>query len=212
MKHIDKRLALHALAALAVIGMLAGCQPPPGPEQVAGEFWQAWQHGDLDKARAHCSAASAAKLTAVPAPFAGAQVRFGRLTIEGNQATVETVATFPAPAGSTTTPEPRRVTTYLVREDDHWRVDAAHTQLALAPDAGVQELARRIEELGQELARGVEGVGRNIERELPELQRKLGELGERTEKQIDEALTELRRQLDEVLKPEPQEESKGKEI
>jgi len=212
MKYTDKQSAFRAIAALAVIGTLAACQAPAGPEQVAGDFWQAWQAGDLDKARGYCSAASAAKLVAAPAPFAGAQVRFERLVIEGNQASVDTVATFPAPPGAAAAPDPRHVMTYLVREEDRWRVDAARTQVALAPDAGVQELARRIEALGQELARGVEGVGKNIERELPELQRKLGELGERTEKQIDEALTELRRQLDEALKPETPQEPKGKEI
>jgi len=211
MKHTKPHSLCKFTGLVALLAMLAACQGPATPEQVASEFWQAWQHGDVDKARSYCSSATAAALAPVPEALQTAQVRFDRQVIEGNDASLDTIVTFPAPPGAASAPEERRVTTYLVRESDRWMVEAARTQQALAPDASVESLARRIEQLGQELAKGVEEAGKEIDKKAPELQRQLEELGAQTQKQIGDAIEELRRKLDEAFKPEP-EEPKGKQI
>lgn len=181
-----------ALAGLFFI-LLSGCQSLKTPDQVTLKFWQAMANDDLITAKLYVSQASKTMLQSTEAGFKDASFTIGQIVIDADQARVETTA-------NKTDQTTAHFTTYLVQEDQRWKVDYQRTQRSLTGTL-FNGLFKSLENIGKSL-------NEELEQQVPQLEKEVESFGQELKKQLDKLGEELERSLTPPKKePDPYENS-----
>ncbi|SDW81912.1 hypothetical protein [Marinobacter mobilis] len=197
------------LPALFATSLLSACSGPDTPQEVSEAFWQSMVEGDAADANSYSTLISDAAFDSFERDWQGVDIQWGRVVIDGNEATVETLL-----AGLEDARPPLETTTYLVKKNDQWLVDYYRTGDALEQQPLFGNVLGKLEQLGQELqarwSRQSNEMALEIERMTQELEQQaqlanerfsilMEEYGQRLEQQLDE----LSRSIEEALKENP---------
>ncbi|TGN40565.1 hypothetical protein [Marinobacter confluentis] len=202
-------LMLVVLATLVTV--FAGCSRPETPQQVATEFWQALAEGKADAAAELSTLADTATLEGFDAGTFNTLPEFGRVVIEADKATIETVLAAKKSAGDAAEGARREITTYLVRVNDQWLVDYQRTQEAVASRSPIEGLKSDISRLreqfddavgrsSEQIAEQVDQLAKDFETYSEETGRKAGEALENFGESLKNFRKEIEEKLDEAEK------------
>ena len=186
---------LPALAASSLL--LAACTGPESPEEVSRAFWQAVIEQDAGEANDYSTLVEDAGFDGYQRDWQGVELEWGRVVIDGQEATVDTVfSELPERA------EPLETTTYLVKKDGQWLVDYFRTGEALNSGPLWGDVMNQLEALGKdlktELARHSDDLAREFEVLTEELRQQASEAGESFSNLVDEYGQMLRQHIDQL--------------
>lgn len=212
MKH--RRWMLVVLATLATV--LAGCSKPDTPQQAATQFWQALAEGKPGEALDASTLADAQGLEGFDWPTTLPE--FGRVVIDANAATIETVLAVGNSVGDATDRSRREITTYLVRVNDQWLVDYQRTREALASRSPLEGLKNDIGRLREQFDDAVGRSKEQISEQVDQLAKDFESYSEETGKRAGEALEKFgeslknfRQQIEETLEDAEKDRQKSDE-
>lgn len=203
---LANRFKISFLAGLFIL-FLAGCEQPKPPEEVSVLFWQAVKTGNINKVGAF----TAEKDIQLPADLVSINaIQFGRIIIDGNQASVETILSIQ---------EERLekefvLETSLIKEEKDWRVKYEETMEQLVVEDEVDALIEGLQELGEQATEVLSESIQQMTDVLPEVREEI----ERVEQEMKQALPEFKQKLRGVLEsleealeklPEPSQENKS---
>lgn len=192
-----------ALIAVLLLGVLvAACSQPATPVEVATGFWAAVEAGDARMVKRHITAAEAASLESIAEVLPVSGATLGRIIIDEREATIDTTITV---TGDKPLDFPLK--TYLVLEQDDWKVDYARTMEAVANAGKLAAVIEKVHEFGSTLQQGIERSVQELESTLPQIEQELS----RIEGQIKQHVPELRKrleqftqELEEAMKRQPE--------
>lgn len=173
--------------ALLLVLSLAACGKPSTPVEVATQFWTAIQAGDPGAVKRHVTAAEAASLESVEQILPITDAELGRIVIDGRAATIDTKITV-----SGDKPLEFPLKTYLVVEDEDWKVDYSRTIEAVGNAGKLASVINKVHEFGDTLQQGIERSVQELEHTLPQIEQELS----RIEEQIKQHVPELRKRLE----------------
>ena len=177
--------------ALVLVFLCASCAKQLSPREVVTEFWSSIEQGDVRgvKRRITTAQASAFKSLDHLLPISGSKIE--RTIIEAESATVETIVTIDADK-----PLDFPLKTYLVLEDNNWKVDYERT-IAVVDNAGkLAAIITKVHEFGNALQEGIDRSIQEFESTLPQIEQELS----RIEDQIKHHVPELRKRIESFTK------------
>jgi len=190
------QLSYFALGVLLLLG--TGCEQQLNPMQVTQRFWQAVEAQDRGAVRLFVTRESVEAVRAADGILPLSTTGFGKTTIEGERAQVETTVAL---AGDKPVPVPLK--TYLRQEDGRWKVEYQQTVGALSERGDLAAWLARLREFNQQFSRQVDRSIEDLQRALPEIEREFKQFEESVNEQIPalkEELEEFGRKLEEALK------------
>lgn len=209
-------LALVILATLFVV--FAGCSKPDTPQQVATEFWQAMVKGDAGNIADFSTLADTSAAEDINPNWLTTLPEFGRVVIEGDQATIQTILATPDPSGDAKADVRREITTYLVQVDDQWLVDYQRTGQAITSRSPFSGLKNEFDRLRDQFDDAVGRSSEKISEQMDRLIKDFGAYSEETGKKAEEALENfgnslenLRQQLKESMEEAEKNRQKSEE-
>lgn len=196
-------------AVLAGSLLITGCSGPETPEEVSQAFWQSVIDGNASDANGYSTLVNDAAFDSFERDWQGVDIQWGRVVIDGNEASVDTVI-----EGLEGNSEALEATTYLVKKDDEWLVDYYRTGDALDQQPLFGNMLGKLEQLGQDLqarwARESDQMAVDIERMTQELEQQAQQANERFSilleqygEQLEQHLDDLSRSIEEALKENP---------
>lgn len=192
MKALTRFFPLLALLAL----LLAACSKPETPQQVSQAFWQSVINNDVAGVVRYSTLGSESGYEAFSRDWSGMIPSWGKIIIEEREARVHTHVSKPDAASS----EMLNFVTYLVKQDEQWKVDYENTEKAVLASAAVADFVNRITTLGNEISQQFEDAGKTLSSELEELHDKYQALAEDLGSQTSQALEDysllMRKHLD----------------
>lgn len=201
----------YLLAALVFSPMLlTACGGPQSPEEVSQAFWQAVVKQDAGDANEYSTLIEDAGFDGYQRQWQGVEIQWGRVVIDGNEATVDT--TF---NGLPERDEPLETTTYLVQKNDDWLVDYYRTGEALNQGPLWGDVVNQLEALGKdlqtELARHSDDLAREFDALTEQLRQQAFAAGEEFSglvndygKMLQQHIDALADSLREALKNNPE--------
>lgn len=195
--------------AIVTITFMSGCYTDKPPQEVARHFWEAIKIQDMENARKYATTSTRTLIDTSNGQFKDAVVTFGRIIIDGDSTTIETMVRVQKKGTETHIP----LQTILKQEHGEWRVDYAQTKETIKEDDAFSDIAKKLEALGGKLSERMDEALGEIKQKMPEYEEKMKKAGEAASKKLDEALqryvTEIKKGmeklggiLDEVLKKE----------
>ncbi|WP_295797116.1 hypothetical protein [uncultured Microbulbifer sp.] len=222
---------LYAAAIAALMVLLSACSGPESPQEVSAAFWDAAVRDDRSDVVRYSTLDSPERYDAFATDWGSYQPKWGRVIIDGNEASV--ASQLSSPEGART----RSFTTYLVQRDGVWLVDYQRTGMSLkggvfgdllskfdlfskdlsqefersADEAGVQmdQMLDELEHAGKEMS---EQASEALEKYSQELQRTMQELDESMQRALEESEQERREERREEREKELQEKGSREEI
>jgi len=198
---------IRTLIVTTLIGfLLSSCQSPETPQQVAQHFWQAVIENNPDKVVEYSTLTNANDYDSFSMNWSGYQPSLGKITIENNNASV--VTQFAPPTGAEL--KERKLTTYLVMQNEEWKVDYQKTRDDMKPDkAG--SLFGKLNQIGKKLQKQLENSADELTSEMEQLGDKLKELSDQVESEaaagaqkfadeLEKSIKELGESIDRSLK------------
>lgn len=172
---------------LLLTALVASCGKPATPVDVASEFWAAVETGDARMVKRRITAAEAASLESLDDVLPVSDAELGRIVIDGREATIDTTVTVKGDK-----PLDFPLKTYLVLEDEDWKVDYGRTTEAVANAGKLAAVIDKVHEFGSTLQQGIERSVQELEHTLPQIEQELS----RIEDQIKQHVPELRKRLE----------------
>ncbi|GGY80578.1 hypothetical protein [Marinobacter zhanjiangensis] len=197
-------------ATLLLSLLLSGCSGPETPQEVTREFWSAVMEGDAQKAAELSTLVDESGFDAYTLNWEGAEVSWGRVTMDDQEASIETVfSDLPELNG-----ENLETTTHLVRINEQWQVDYHQTGDDIATDARIGGLMGSVLELGERLRSRLADESDRASQELDRLVDELSAYSEQTREDMSalieqygenlkQRMDKLSRSLDEALEQNP---------
>lgn len=168
--------ALFGLVLLLLF--ISGCQSNT-PEQVSANFWQAIIDNQLATAQQLSTGNSQAQLQTQPHPeFQNATVETGQIIINKTDASVETILLL-----KTAKEQKLSFKTYLIKEQENWKVDYPLTQQQLVKNP-FNQFFKSLEKLG-------DSFNQQLEKQIPLIEKEVQSLGDKLEQQIEKFSNEL---------------------
>lgn len=170
---------------LGLLLILSGCQTATTPEEVTTVFWEALMHGDIESAKKQATQETQ-QLVGKQQPIENSSLRTGQITINGLNATVETIITQSDKTLS--------FNTVLFKENDHWKVDYRQTLINISnePFNGIIKSLQNIGDI----------LNKQLEQQLPLIEKEIESFGEELKQQLDEFGRNLEKQKP-PQKPQP---------
>jgi hypothetical protein len=160
---------------------LSACDTKKTPTETAQAFWSALAKNQTEQAKEYCSSQSQIISTSNTQQFQQAPIAFGKIIIDGLQATVETQFT---PVSQ----KKVSLSTFLVKEDDSWKIDCKRsTALPLGSDL-VNDFFNSLNELG-------ENINKQLEQQIPLIEKEIESFGQELKQQIDHLNNDLKQSL-----------------
>ena len=185
----NKPLQIFLLAA--VIITLAACGKPDTPEQIAAKFWTAVASGDASAAKKYVSAKDKITLQSLDDVLAINDVMFGKIIIDGTNASVDTTITL---AGNRATDLP--ISTHLMLENEKWVVDYERTMHTMVAAGQVAAVINQFKDIGTAIKKGIGQSVTEFQKVIPEIQQELSDM----ERQIAESVPELKSRFEKFSK------------
>lgn len=193
------RWILLYLAPLSIM-FIPGCYTNKPPQEVAQYFWDAMKVQDIEGARKHSTMETRNLMTAPDEQLRDVNVKFGKILIDGNTATIETIVHMQRNGTETTLPSQ----TILKREDGEWRVDYQQTKKGLEGSDSPADIAEDVQKLGQKISNHMDKALDEVKQKIPEYTEQVKKLGEAASKKMDEAwqrqVTEIKKIMEEFGK------------
>lgn len=187
----------YLLAALISSSLLTACGGSQSPQEVSRAFWQAVVAQDAGEANEYSTLIEDAGFDGYQRDWQGVEVEWGRVVIDGHQATVDT--TF---LGLSDRQNPLETTTYLVQKDDQWLVDYYRTGEALNNGPLWGDVVNQLEALGKDLqsqlTRHSNDLAREFEALRDELSQQASEAGESFSGMVDDYGQMLRQHIEQL--------------
>ena len=185
----NKPLYLLLLAVFSIT--LAACGKPDTPEQVAAKFWTAIESGDAAKVKKYVSAKDKITLQSLEDVLAINGVMFGKIIIDGANASVDTTITL---AGNRATDLP--ISTHLMLENEKWVVDYERTMHTMVAAGQVAAVINQFKDIGTAIKKGIGQSVNEFQKAIPEIERELSDM----ERQIAESVPELKSRFEKFSK------------
>lgn len=197
-------------ATLLLSLLLSGCSGPETPQEVTREFWSAVMEGDAQEAAKLSTLVDESGFDAYALNWEGAEVSWGRVTVDDQEASIETVfSDLPELNG-----ENLETTTHLVRINEQWQVDYYQTGDDIGTDARIGGLMGSFRELGDRLRSRLADESDRASQELDRLVDELSAYSEQTREDLSalieqygenlkQRMDKLSRSLDEALEQNP---------
>ncbi|MEA1888438.1 MAG: hypothetical protein U9N50_01480 [Pseudomonadota bacterium] len=166
----------YALISLAVglALLLSACSRPESPLEVSQAFWQAVIEGNVPDVVKYSTLGSEEGYEAFSRDWTGMLPSWGKIIIEEHTARVHTHISKPDAAQS----EMLYFVTYLVRQDDQWKVDYDRTEKVVLASSAVSDFVNRINTIGNEISQQFETASQTVTAELEGLNKQLKQLTE----------------------------------
>ena len=159
---------------LALAILLSACSKPQSPLEVSQAFWQAVIEGNVSDVVKYSTLGSEEGYEAFSRDWTGMLPSWGKIIIEEHQARVHTHVSKPDAAQS----EMLYFVTYLVRQDDQWKVDYDKTEKVVLASSAVSDFVNQITTIGNEISQQFEEASKMVTAELESLNNQLIQLTE----------------------------------
>ncbi len=159
---------------LALAIFLSACSKPQSPLEVSQAFWQAVIEGNVPDVVKYSTLGSEEGYEAFSRDWTGMLPSWGKIIIEEHEARVHTHVSKPDAAQS----EMLYFVTYLVRQDDQWKVDYDKTEKVVLASSAVSDFVNKITTIGNEISQQFEEASRMVTAELESLNNQLIQLTE----------------------------------
>ncbi len=171
-----------AIGFFIVFILVSACESEKTPAQVTKIFWQAMAENNLSLAKKYCIAPSGIFLDNQITPFKQVKFEYGKIIINDQQATVETLL-------SPSLNKKSKFTTFLIKAENHWKVDCHQSikKLFAQPFDG---FFKQLNSLG-------ESVQKQLQEQIPLLEKGIESFGKEFKQQIDQFGEELKKTLPE---------------
>lgn len=189
-KSITRILVLTGMAV-----MLSACFGPKSPQEVTQTFWEGVIQNNTDDIVEYSTLADAAHYDGFSKEWSGYHASWGKVIIEGNQASV--VSKFDSPANSGM--DDRQFTTHLVKQDDTWRVDYERTGTEVRGGA-LADLFGKFSKLGDDIARQFESSANDFNAEMERMGSELEKMSDEFEQQASKTLEQYAEKLQKSMK------------
>jgi len=187
---------IQTLVVVTFIGfLLSSCQSPETPQQVTQQFWQAVIEDKPEKVVKYSTLVDVKDYDRFSTNWSGFKLSLGKITIENNNANA--VSQFAAPTG--TDLKERKLTTYLVMQNEAWKVDYQKTRDAMKKDK-VGSLFGKLNEIGEDLQKQLEKSAGEFNAEIEQLGEKLEELTDQLESDAAEGVEKFADKLEKSIK------------
>ena len=200
-------IKIQFLIATTLVGfLLSSCQSPQTPQQVTQHFWQAVIEDKPDKVVKYSTLVDVKDYDRFSTNWNGFQLSQGKITIENNTASV--VSQFTPPTG--TDLKKRNLTTYLLMQNEEWKVDYQKTRDEIKTDK-ISNLFGKLNQIGKELQKQLENSAGEFNSEMEQLGEKLQTLSdqvgsdaaegvEKFADELEKGIKELEESIDRALK------------
>lgn len=193
-KDMTKKSLFLFLVPFCFTLLLSGCFGPKTPQEVAKAFWLAVVHNNADVAAKYSTLNKPEEFDGFSMKWDGYQPSWGKVIIDGDQASI--VTEFTGPDGSET--NHRKCTTYLVRQNDVWKVDYKMTGNDLHGGAlGV--LFGKLSQLGNDLSKQINSSVAELNVEMDRLSRKLEDMADSFSQQAAKIIDQHAQELQNIL-------------
>ena len=159
---------------LALAILLSACSKPQSPLEVSQAFWQAVIEGNVSDVVKYSTLGSEEGYEAFSRDWTGMLPSWGKIIIEEHEARVHTHVSKPDAAQS----EMLYFVTYLVRQDDQWKVDYDKTEKVVLASSAVSDFVNQITTIGNEISQQFEEASKMVTAELESLNNQLIQLTE----------------------------------
>jgi hypothetical protein len=157
--------------------LLSACQSAKTPSETAQAFWSAMAKDNLQQAKKYCASQSQPLLTfSQKDKLKNTNFSYGKIVIDGNQASVETQMIQPDKKNF-------GFTTYLIKENDHWKVDYQRSVKSFSGDI-FEDIFNSLNNLG-------ETFNKQLEQQIPKIEKEIESFGKELKQQIDSLESEL---------------------
>ncbi len=191
-----RRLLVRVVLPVVTLALMAGCSKPETPQEVAAAFWQAMADNDADDVVTFSTLSDTAGFDGYGRNWANAVPSFGRVVIDGSQATI--VTRLPADTG----PEGERLelTTYLTRPQNQWLVDYQRTGDVILNPSPFDGLMGELDRLKKRLSERWSSSSDNLEASMNALARDFDAYSDAMSRQAEEAVEAFGESLQKAMK------------
>lgn len=191
------KLKLHFIVLLITLFSLSACFEQKTPQEVSEGFWQAVISNDINDIITYSTLNEAQAYEGFSHNFNNMQASWGKIIIEGNQASIDTVLTNP----NDTKTEKKEFRTYLVLQNEEWKVDYAQTRENMRGDV-FSNLFDQLNQLGDNISQQLNNSTDNFNAEMERMQKELNELTDSISQQATESINKyaeiLRKKMDDL--------------
>jgi len=168
-----------ALAAGLFLLLLSACQTEKSALETSSIFWSAIAKNDIVSIKKYCTTESQYLLISpqLSSRFDNATFEYGKILIDGNQATIESFVTSPLN-------KTRTFNTYLVKESKRWKVDYRRSTVQFLGNKIIENVFKSLNSLG-------ETFNRQLEKQLPLIEKEFESFGQELKKGLDDFNDEL---------------------
>ncbi len=183
---------IYIITLLFICCGLLSCQSSMTPLQVSEKFWEGIEKKNISLITIYSSSDSGYSADDIKQLPDVTTTTFGRIIIDADIAEIDTQVTITS--GGKTIDIPLK--TYLIRENDVWRVNYKQSILLLKTNQGMIELLGGVQELTEGLAEDIEESVEDFnEKAMPEIESKL----KQAEEALRDKIPEFKNMLDELL-------------
>ena len=170
---IDSILKSPIVSIIGLLFLVSACQAEKTAEQITLLFWSSIAANDIDLAKTYCKSGALQLLSTLQAPdFKDTSFNYGKIVIDGKHATVETKISPPLNNKSL-------FTTYLVKEENSWKVECERSVNDLTSNQGFREFIKNLNIIGEDL-------NKKLEQQLPIIEKEIESFGQELKRKIDE--------------------------
>ncbi len=175
--------------------LLSSCQSPETPQQITQHFWQAVIEDKPDEVVKYSTLVDVKDYDRFSTNWSGFQPSLGKITIENNNASV--VSQFTPAAG--TDLKVRKLTTYLLMQNEEWKVDYQKIRDAMKTDK-TGNLFGKLNQIGKDLQKQLENSADEFNAEIKQLGEKLKELSDQVGSDAAEGVEIFADELEKSIK------------
>lgn len=199
------KFGLRYISLMFLLLLLSACLSPKTPQDVAQVFWESVVKNDAKDVVEYSTLVDVKQFDRFSKDWAGFQVSWGRVVIDGDQASIE--SRFSKAGGSEA--DNREFTTYLVRRNGEWIVDYVRTSeevrggvildlLGALSDVG-KELSAQLESAAKEFSNEMERMGKEFEEHSESLDQQASKSVEKFAEELQRSIIELEKSIERAL-------------
>jgi len=185
-----KNLQLAGIGLICSILLLSACVGQKTPQEVAQAFWESVIRNDSDRAVKYSTLTEARDYDSFSRNWSDFRPSLGRVVIDGDEANIATEVSRSGNSGA----DSRKFVTYLVRQDDEWKVDYSRTGRAVRGGA-LASLFAQLDQLGNEISDQFRASSNDLSEEMARMNEQFAELSETIGQRSSETLRIYGRQL-----------------
>lgn len=185
-----KILNQYFISLLFTTLILTGCYGPESPQDVAQEFWEAVITHNVDDAIEYSTLVDTNSYDAFNKKWDGYQSVTGKIVIDGNQAEIETELSRINDTGKNR----QELKTYLIKQDDQWKVDYVRTAESINGDALTQFLGQ-LDTFGKNLSDTLQDSSDKFSVEMQRLEEELKALAKSVDNEANKIVEQYGAEL-----------------